>query len=304
LSCQDPLCINYEKNELPKFKSFSIENDNRVCPTNSITWHADDSNPTINNDICIKCGLCVKRCPIGAIYMDEKEGVIVNEFIETSKNKDIINQNKELDFTKHIDYLKRINHSGVLFKETDKIMDEIYQKINYLKSEIDFENILTRNLLIETNINCSITRQGDVNTRMDGLFNLNKYTSGVLEIEFGPDILDTPRNILDNIAVLSSRYEIKYENIIPLIINLSLPNERSEYWQVIADIAKVLNIKINSLTIGALMIINWNLKEITSKINNFYIDSNTMSIKEKIENIIDRKVNLKQDNYSVLSPKK
>ena len=40
------------------------------------------------------------------------------------------------------------------------------------------------------------------------------------------------------------------EKIKPYIVFLEFPNRRAEYWQVIKDINNVLEIKINSLTLG------------------------------------------------------
>ncbi|HQL04965.1 MAG TPA: 4Fe-4S binding protein [Treponemataceae bacterium] len=38
----------------------------RVCPVNAITQKGF-ALPSINNDVCIKCGKCIKFCPMRAI---------------------------------------------------------------------------------------------------------------------------------------------------------------------------------------------------------------------------------------------
>ncbi|HOE09619.1 MAG TPA: 4Fe-4S binding protein [Treponemataceae bacterium] len=38
----------------------------RVCPVNAITQKGF-ALPSINNDVCINCGKCIKFCPMRAI---------------------------------------------------------------------------------------------------------------------------------------------------------------------------------------------------------------------------------------------
>ena len=91
---------------------------------------------------------------------------------------------------------------------------------------------------------------------------------------------------MDNIAILISRYKYNKDNIIPLIICNELPNKRSEFWQFINDIKKVLNISINTITISGLLLLSWTRQKlIFTKKNEYYIDNENTSLKKILESI-------------------
>ena len=87
-----------------------------------------------------------------------------------------------------------------------------------------------RNLLIECGIKCRIRRPGDTNVRMDGVLATAEGRLGVLEIELGNAVLESPRELLEDVAVLHGRYGIEVASIDPVSIITSLPNARSEYF--------------------------------------------------------------------------
>ena len=39
-----------------------------VCPHNAISYKVDKEGywyPECSSDLCVKCGLCIKKCPVG-----------------------------------------------------------------------------------------------------------------------------------------------------------------------------------------------------------------------------------------------
>lgn len=42
-----------------------------VCPVNALEQEGHNA-PTVIEDMCIKCGKCVKFCPMGAIQFEEE----------------------------------------------------------------------------------------------------------------------------------------------------------------------------------------------------------------------------------------
>ncbi|WP_010648845.1 4Fe-4S binding protein [Oceanobacillus massiliensis] len=317
LHCPDTPCMKYKEEELinDTFMSFPQDNVSNVCPTEAITLDADSGAPTIDPNRCIACGICASRCPSGAIYFKtfgEKEqpqevfAVINNDSSEsfeictqqdTSKTIEHIEENKIL--------LESLPKEGLFIKEEDRIFDVIYSKMMSLKVDAQFPNLLTRNLLIQTGTSCAIRRKGDVNLRMDGVLGPPGTEAGVLEVELASmGILDSPRNMLDNIAVLNSRYNIKSKTLTPLIVSMSLANSRTEYYRVIRDIKNILNIKINTLTIGALFILIWNNKTFDFSNTSFYLDSENLSLRNMLEDIIGRKVLISEAFLSILETSK
>jgi hypothetical protein len=85
-------------------------------------------------------------------------------------------------------------------------------------------------------------------------------------------VLDSPRALLEDVAVLHSRYGYAVDGIDPVSIILSLPNVRSEYYQVIRDIEKVLGLRCRTVTIGSLVALMWNC----AKLDGFNGDAYTI----------------------------
>ena len=256
--CTNPPCIEYSAGELklPVFRDFPADQNNDVCTTSAITWSRESSSPGIDTSLCIQCGLCVGRCPVKAIYMDG-EGAHLNDgpnvhFIEQKvlSNRAITDAYSKM--------FKSIPETGVYLAENDELIIKFRQKFEDVakNQSAQFPNHLARNLLIQNGIGAAMRRRGDTNIRMDLVLGPPGVRQGTSEVELGAEVLDAPRNILDNIAVLVARYELSKDSVVPIIVSLDLPNLRSEYWQFILDVRNVLGIKINSITIGALVLMS------------------------------------------------
>lgn len=72
---------------------------------------------------------------------------------------------------------------------------------------------------------------------------------------------------------------------------------------MIKDINKVVNIKINTITFGALLLLVWNNVEI-NHFDDFYLDMDNMSIRKQLEELLGRKINISQGYYGVLENQK
>jgi hypothetical protein len=185
---------------------------------------------------------------------------------------------------------EEVPEQGVFLTESDGLLEN-FQKhfVEVAKSQsVQFPNHLARNLLIASGIGAAMRRRGDTNIRMDLVLGPPGAEQGTGEVELG-EVLDAPRNILDNVAVLVARYEISKDNIVPIIVSFAFPNLRSEYWQVIKDIKDVLNVKIGSITIGALIIIVWSRASIAIETGEeLYIDADSPSLRPKLGRILGR----------------
>ena len=92
--------------------------------------------------------------------------------------------------------------------------------------------------------------------------------------------MDASRGILDDIAVLNSRYGVNKHNNKPIVICLQLPNIRQGYWQVVKDIKNVVGIKIGTITIGALMYLLWNGCKFEPENDRYYIDYDNRNLRQ------------------------
>ncbi|WP_072679528.1 4Fe-4S binding protein [Arcobacter sp. LA11] len=304
-SCKEPKCMHFSKEELnfDIINEFPSDLEHSVCPSQAITWSIEDSSPSINSDLCISCALCIERCDFGAISFNELNIAEVNSF--ESEHYEEVEYDKET-FNEIQEHFNSVDRDNYINEVLDGHLQNVYSKINEINSKLSlqFPNLISRNLLIILGMESVIRRRGDVNIRMDLLFS-DKSTVGVSEVEFGNDILNSPRNILDNIAVLHSRYNTKKEDLCPLIISYSLPNKRSEYWNVIADIKEVTEYKVYSITLGALLIILWNRKKLDiEKIKEFYTDYSSYSIRSSLEKVLDNTCSISEGELNILEANK
>jgi ferredoxin len=301
IHCVNPACMEYNESELilSLFSDFPADKNLDTCPSKAISWPHDSAYPIIDSDNCISCGICVSRCPVSAIFLSDELFAVINDEpnqffvnIEEPMSREILNLLKSK--------FSGIQKNGHYIQEHDDLIQGWYKKFESVCSNqvAQFPNHLVRNLLITLGNGASMRRRGDNNLRMDIVFEQRNKT-GTCEVEIGTGVLDAPRNLLDNVAVLVSRYQHQLDRIIPLIVSLSLPNQRSEYWQVIQDIDKVLNVSINSLTIGILVVMIWNRMKLSfDSSKSFFAES--YSLRSQLEANLGRIFNVSIGHFGIV----
>ena len=307
LRCTDQRCMRYIDAEIScsYFGDFPYERDLSVCPVGAIKWNFDKELPEIENIKCIGCGLCAARCPVGAIFKVNNQMMVSapesDDYIDLPINHGNLEEQKR--FIRELDKIywnHRFQH------ESDAIMEEIYEKISHYDGRSMVPNILVRNLIIALNHQCAISRTGDVYTRMDAVYssNTNPKYKGVVEIEFGRDTLEASRGILDDIAVMHSRNNLDKKDNTALVVCLSFPNKRQGYFQVVKDINRVLDLKIQTISLGALLMLVWNGASVNFLSREFYVDFDNLSIRGVTEFRLNRRIALSEGKLGVLEPEK
>lgn len=175
---------------------------------------------------------------------------------------------------------KRIPMTSIKPKIDDSNISELFRNIaKQKKNDPNFPNLLVRNFLITLGYKAAILKKGVISIRTDLV-----GTDFIAEIEFGEDILETPRSILDDVAVLSSRYNVDFKKIQTLIFIDKLPHVRSEIWEVIKDIRKITNIKIQTISLFYLFLRVWSGHKLLTDTGNidFYIDNESTDYRRRI----------------------
>lgn len=293
LRCPTTPCATFSEDEVVSstFPHFPADRNTDVCPAGAIAQSNGNGAPIIDVQSCIFCGVCASRCPVGAISLVPNKGAIIEDapniaFVEVGG----IFKSSNLDLIKKF---KGLNPKGSMLEENDLIVAEAFARLQraWKKKGDRFPNLLVRNLLIGAGVESAIGRKGDTNIRMDVVFSAGTK-GGVAEVEFGGEaVLDAPRNILDALAVLASRYNWQLKESIALIVSDVLPNRRSEYWSIIQDIDRVLEVRVQTITVLALFLFNWNRKRLEDF--RFYVDRDTKSYRtDVLEKIFGRKLRL------------
>jgi len=139
-------------------------------------------------------------------------------------------------------------------------------------------NELLQLLFSNSGGNIYFPRKGDNSERFDAIIEFDQYIV-VAEVEIpSTEILDAPRNLLDDYAVLKSRKGVVKKEIIPVVICWDLPNKRTDYWNVVTDINSVLSIKIKTISILALALYHWTKTPIRFNGDDFYLEHNNSTM--------------------------
>ena len=302
IGCTNPQCMRFTPNEImcDEVKNFPNDQGLNVCAVDAMYWDYKTDTPVVDTEKCINCGVCIRRCPVGAIYFDKT--IKVNKTVTDKQIRGSADSATSDLQTQQIEELYNVRRSGVLIAESDDLLKSIYEKLSNIRSS--YHNPIARNLLISLGCKSATRRIGDVYTRMDAVYSAADGSFGAVEVEFGRDTLDASRGILDDIAVLFTRYGIEKTTNLPLVICLQLPNVRQGYWQVVKDVKAVEEITIGTLTIGAMLLLNWNGCLLMPDDVTYYLDYDNMDLRSVISWQIGREIRISDRFLGILEPVK
>jgi hypothetical protein len=128
---------------------------------------------------------------------------------------------------------------------------------------------------------------------MDLLMETRTGAIAVGEVESNGDaMIDTPRNIIDNAAVAVSRLGAQRARLSALIVGFRLPNQRSEYWQLLVDVQDVTSLKVETITVGALVAALWSRKQLRLLDDARYFTGTSRQIRQAAEADLGLSLNL------------
>lgn len=158
-------------------------------------------------------------------------------------------------------------------------MSSLRDSISVVKLTPNGESELIKLLFTGLSSKIYIPRKGDNSERFDAIIDFLDYKA-VVEIEIPSSaILDAPRNLLDDYAVLKARKDEGDNIIIPLVICWDLPNKRTDYWNVVSDVKKILGIEIKTLSILALAVHYWTKTPLDLLDDSYYLDNNNSAMR-------------------------
>ena len=295
-ACAERFCFHYQPSELTakKFSSFRKNPSLDVCPVDALSFN--DGKATIDNKKCIKCGLCLHRCPYMAIQFDiEQKKCFVSEespFCRSSEDE----RSREIDKLRTLP--KQIGFKTITEGFSNYYTLKIGEKS---KDFTEIGEIIVRNTLVNLGIPCNVRVHGNNHVRTEFFAELpnDKVLIGESNVRTEEDTLSVTRRIIDDYAVLVGRYGYRGTQIIPLAVLNGLPNKRVDLYEVIEDVKNVLKLKIYTVTYHILFLLNlFNVKLNEETIKEFYVSNKEngsllIGIKKKIPGIdkIDRNVN-------------
>lgn len=305
ISCVDEPCrsLTVGERSVVGIDSFSSDPGNSVCPVNAIEWDSVSEAPFIDAEACIGCGLCVSRCPVGAMTLKDQVASVSLPDGRASLSLCSIGPIETFGGRQRlqVDQLPAIDASYPIADDEEAV------RITSLLSEQDesVQRLAVRSASVAAGFAVSLSRKGDVHTRMDGSYSTEDGAIGSLEVEFGSESLEAVRASLDDVAVLNSRYDLAPERQTPLVVCAELPRNRQGYWQVVSDINTVFGMKISTASVGSLLLLVWNGKRLSCEILEQLTPSfRSTSIRDQIESVLGRKVQIGVGAAGILEPEK
>lgn len=298
--CKDRSCASYSDKELKseKFSQFPKNPSKRVCPVNAIEFDSEGV-ASINDNDCIHCGLCVYRCPFAAIQFNPSKGECsINDEIKAyvvpcsiSEQNSFIGKSDAIPC--EISFAPITTTFATSYSQGIKVGGNSFS---------DISEIVVRNTLLNLGCKCNVNAQGNQHTRTEFFAETgDAIIIGESEIT-NTDTLSVNRRILDDMAVLISRYGYSKDSIIPLSVINGLPNKRTDYYEVIKDIKNILGVQINTVTYHILFMLHLYQVRLSKDILvRFVIDKDHLSLiqptSEVIKNLPQKDNNLYTTNY-------
>lgn len=282
LNCISHPCINFSSEAIKTDQLLEMPYNNsvKVCPTDALFVSANGF-PAVREVDCIGCGLCVNRCFFGAISLDENNHHALIEIAESDRYIWTSTPPQAEAYEIRVEQFKSIDHLISAKPLPKTYFESLYaQVLKKNKAVNGFENLLVRNVLLNLGFQAKIRAVGNNDIRFDLLATLEgNVFIGEIGLN-GTDILEEPRAILDDVAILHARYGYKMEELHPLIINLTYPNKRSDVYEVITDIAKILHLNIQTVSVHYLILLNLYRKKLSYEqfISCFHIGKDNKSI--------------------------
>lgn len=160
-----------------------------------------------------------------------------------------------------MDKLQQLDNNKIIYDEAKKFLNSLTCNSSLSKEYKQFssygfgnQSAIVNHMLKSMDDKFKVLPKGNPNFRINGIIRRNG-SSILFEYCFDNDILNSYRRLLDGIAIDASEKESNYQFIQPVIIFDEFPNKRSDMWQTLNDIFKVLGIKFKMLSVPELLTI-------------------------------------------------
>ncbi|MFH1579756.1 MAG: 4Fe-4S binding protein [Thermoplasmatota archaeon] len=203
---------------------------------------------------CVGCGLCVLRCPFGAVFLDQESGMAktkTGQRIRLATSHEFSNYYASITLKK--DFSSR---------DRDVFVRHVKNGLSGTDKSIFYPFVAS--LITSIGLPCAATRIGDTNDRTDAKI-AGPFGIVPIEIKSPTEVeridIKSVEQALENKIVCSSRCSSKTptkKNVTSLIVGFERPNLRSDVYELIDNIHDTFGINIGVLSISDLLHILWN----------------------------------------------
>ncbi len=261
INCPDTPCVYFNDAEItsPVLTNFPYDRRREVCAFDALSVDTSQSIPIINTNACIGCGLCIARCPANALYSNNGVAVLNN-----AENA-ILKRQMPRDQKAYDDAVKRLRagiwEGSIRDIDEDTITEVVEAMIGAGLSNAK-QKLFVRNLLICLGAEAAISTVGDTNLRIDMWWEAQGIL-WVTEVDFDEvSLIESPRSLLDDVAVCVSRHKVPRKSIGAAIICKDFPNKRTDFYHLIDDFEKVVDLRIRTISVAGLLVLLWSHRSI------------------------------------------
>lgn len=250
--CKSPSCAVLGERLSERNSSFGATLSIRqVCPTGALEL-LPNGEPSVNEDSCIRCGLCQANCGVGAIKFDPtQQAMVVSRSNSGLRPEQGVIQTLFATKSEESRQSQKLDPISVR-SQIDAMMNKITKgRASGPVGISDYLPRLIHNDLRALGLDPALRVKGANSMLSELFFEENGFT--VLgEVEGSGDTLDSLRRLLSAASVSISRDKVRKEKVVLVLFLASLPNRRVDLFRLCPEVKRHLGVEIIVVPVAAL----------------------------------------------------
>lgn len=245
LRCEDRPCVVFTSEYTSKTESLSLGG---VCPVGAMTFSGDMPMPESSAE-CIGCGICVLRCPFGALFIDDQSARATCSSPERAEDYTSASAADVKALAGALVRELALGKKGIA-AEAERLT------ANAAKSNQDSFYPLVGSLLTTLGLPTRVTRRGDTGIRFDALIAC-EGSAVPIEIKSPTEVSATSikavQQALENrVVLLSRRLFTTGDSHSSLVVSYAHAAARSDVSALVDDIWSAYGIRIGLIDLATL----------------------------------------------------